>query len=132
MNSRTRETLVALRALRLFYEYRFPKLGSRKGMLHAAIVHAESEDLASIVLMAMDENESQAREEIRRELGEEVDGVATISSETLRERTNDGEAETFPEAFCRKMDETYGPLTSRAGEPDADPRTSTPYGDLEL
>jgi len=132
MNSRTRETLVALRAIRLHYEYRFPNAASRKGMLHADIMHTEARDMADVLMAIEEKHERQAREEIRRELGEEVDGVATISSETLRERTNDGEAETFPEAFCRKMDETYGPLTSRAGEPDADPRTSTPYGDLEL
>lgn len=101
MNSRTKEVLVVLRALRLYMGYRFP----RKKVRHVGLAKLFYEnDIADIIELALSENEKQAREEIRRELGEELDGVATISSETLRR--------------C-------------AGEADAGP-SGTAYGDLEL
>ena len=101
MNSRIKEALVILRALRLHMEYRVPSDETR-GFALAELFY--DDDAADIIELAMNENEKQAREEIRRELGEEPDGVATISSETLRR--------------C-------------AGEADAGP-SGTAYGDLEL
>lgn len=73
---------MVLRCLRLHMEYRFPNEHTLAEVLGDLLYRG---DMASLVEMAMSENEDRAREEIRRELGEEVEGVATVHSTTLRE-----------------------------------------------
>ena len=104
IDSRIKEALVILRCLRMHFYYRVPVSETRRHELLAGMFARDSLNAADIIELALSENEKQAREEIRRELGEEPDGVATISSETLRR--------------C-------------AGEADAGP-SGTAYGDLEL
>lgn len=103
MNIRTRETVVAMRALRLMADGWKAGAGCSDIYDHRLDQYCrdDAKTLGDAVEIALYRYEQQAREEIRRELGEEPDGVATISSETLRRCA--GDADTDPKSGL-----TYG------------------------
>ena len=101
MNSRIRETLVVLRALRLYHEYRFPRTGICIEAMGEFMLQL-AEDSVETLEQVLSENESQAREEIRRELGDdEFENIATIRNATNEKAQLAGETDRQPvTAIC--------------------------------